>query len=264
MNRSTPRSNIDLLWQWLTLAAIGATLGINLWSNLYPLNGQSIGAISNTVFAQVKIIPANYAFAIWGVIYLGLLAFGGYQLLPTQRHKSPLRRVRSLLVFACLAQSVWVFLFLARSYWLSVVAMLGILIALIGIYQQVNSGQRRSDRAERWLMQIPFSIYLAWISVATVVNIACALYSQGWQGGGLFSAELWTTLVLLLCGALGTAIVTRRRDLAYGLVFVWALVAIAVRQWQFPVIAITAAALAGGLTLLIASVRWKQIQRPAR
>ena len=81
-------SAASILLPWLTLAAIIGTFVVNLWSNLAPPDGQTIGEISNTRFAEVQITPANYAFAIWGVIYIGLFAFGYHQLLPAQRHNS--------------------------------------------------------------------------------------------------------------------------------------------------------------------------------
>ena len=100
-NQSTEPSNppvLTILLPWLTLAAIIGTFAVNIWSNLSPPGGQTIGEISNTRFAEVQITPANYAFAIWGVIYIGLLAFGYYQLLPAQRADMRLRQARPWLI----------------------------------------------------------------------------------------------------------------------------------------------------------------------
>ncbi|HEY9660455.1 MAG TPA: tryptophan-rich sensory protein, partial [Allocoleopsis sp.] len=127
----------DVIRSILTIVAIVATFAINAWSNIAPLNGLSIGAIANTLFQNVLIIPANYAFAIWGVIYLGLIAFGFYQFQPPQRANPTLRRVDWLLIGSCLVQAIWVLLFLARQFWLSTVAMIGILLFLIAIYRQL-------------------------------------------------------------------------------------------------------------------------------
>jgi hypothetical protein len=104
MKQSTTSLDRDRLRQFLNLAAILAAFGINVWANVAPLNGLTIGAISNTFFREVLIVPANYAFAIWGLIYLGLLSFGVYQVLPAQAQNPSLRRMGYLLVVACLAQ----------------------------------------------------------------------------------------------------------------------------------------------------------------
>lgn len=240
----------DRLWQILTLAAILGTLGVNIFSNLFPLNGLNIGEISNTLFANVQIIPANYAFAIWGVIYLGLIAFGIYQLTPALRENPPLRHSRYWLVSACLAQIVWVFLFLSRQFVLSVVAMLAILLPLIAIYLQLKAGQQRVSREDRWLIHTPISIYLGWITVATVVNVASALYHLGWNGGGI-APEVWTALLISISAAIAAYIALKHRDAAYTLVIIWAFVAIAVKHWNTTLIAGTALVMSVGLLLLL-------------
>lgn len=252
------QTGLDFLRQWLTLIAIVGTFGINVWSNIAPLNGLSIGEISNTLFAAVQIIPANYAFAIWGLIYLGLLALGIYQVLPAQRHQPMLRRVDAGLILACVAQSIWVFLFLSRQFVGSVVAMLGILLSLILAYRACHRPEQRLSRLDRWLVQIPLSIYLGWIAVATIVNVASALYSLGWMGGGL-NPQIWTALMAIAGGLIAAWLLWQQRDIAYGLVTVWALIAIAVRQSDLPLIAFSAAGMALLLVVLAGLTRLRRL-----
>jgi hypothetical protein len=244
------RFNLDMLRQWVNLIAILAAFGINVYTNLSPPKGVTIGEISNTLFKDVLITPANYAFAIWGVIYLGLISLAIYQLLPRQQDNNRLRQMGYLLAIASLGQIIWVFLFQYGFFLLSLVAMLAILLPLIGIYLRLRIGKQRVSRREKWLLDIPLSIYLAWISVATIVNVAIALYNLGWNGWGI-SPVAWTIIMLLVAGAIAAIIIQTRTDTAYPLVFVWALIAIAVRQQDFMAIATTAAALAIGLTLFL-------------
>jgi hypothetical protein len=103
------------------------------------------------------------------------------------------------------------------------------------------------------LVYNPLSIYLAWISVATIVNVAIALYSLEWSGWGI-SPQVWTAIMLLVGGAIAAIVTMQRADIAYPLVFVWAFVAIAVRQIAQPLIVATAGGLAIALALLV-SVR---------
>lgn len=238
----------------LTIIAIVATFVVNAWSNIAPLNGLSIGAIANTLFQNVLIIPANYAFAIWGVIYLGLIAFGFYQFQLPQRTNPTLRRVDWLLIGSCLVQAIWVLLFLARQFWLSTAAIIGILLFLIAIYLQFwhavsPQSPARVTRQERWFAHIPFSIYLGWISVATIVNVALALYNVNWQGFGI-APPVWTVIMMAIAAVLGILVALRHRDVAYPLVIVWALIAIAVRQLDSVLIAATAT----GLAIAVAGV----------
>ncbi|PSB22952.1 hypothetical protein C7B61_01175 [filamentous cyanobacterium CCP1] len=249
MTSSSHRSSNPLL-QILTLVAILGTFVVNIWSNLAPIGGQNIGEIANTVFADVLVIPANYAFAIWGIIYLGFLAFGVYQLLPDQRTNATIRQVDYWVILLCITQSIWVFLFTLRQFWWSTVMMLGILLPLIKIYLLLDVGRRRVSRQEKWFAHIPFSIYLGWISVATIVNVASALFANNWDGWGIAPAT-WTVIMMVIATAIGAMINLQRQDIAYPLVIIWALVGIAIRQADVAIVSITAIGLAIGLGILL-------------
>ncbi len=249
MKTSKQYSDPDLRRQITILVAILFSIAINTFSNSFPLNGVSIGTLSNTVFAAVQITPSNYAFAIWGLIYLGLIAFGIYQFQPDQRQNHKLQRSGYLLVFACLAQCTWIYLFLGRLFPLSVIAMLGILWPLILMYQHLGVGQRRVSPAERWFLHIPISLYLGWITVATVVNVANALYSLNWNGWGI-DPTIWTVIMMIISTMIATIVIVLRHDMIYTLVIIWALVAISIRQINMPLIALTGVVLAIFLTLL--------------
>lgn len=242
--------NQDIFRQVLNLTAILSAFGINVLANVVPFNGLTIGEISNTVFREVLITPANYAFAIWGLIYLGLITFGVYQVLPAQRQNPNLRQMGYLLLLASLAQIVWVFFFQYQLFTLSLVAMLAILLPLIAIYIRLEINLKRVSWIEKWLVCTPISIYLAWISVATIVNVATTLYNLGWSGWGI-SSQIWTAMALITGAAIAATISIQRADIAFVLVIVWAFVAIAVRHNNIPLIATTAGGLAIALTLLL-------------
>lgn len=258
MKQSSQILNSDTLRSFANLIAILAAFGVNVLANIAPINGLSIGAISNQFFSEVLIIPANYTFAIWGLIYLGLIAFGIYQVLPAQRQNPLLRRTGYLLVVASLSQIVWVFLFQYRLFPLSVVAMLGILLPLIALYLRLGIAPQRVSRAEKWFVRIPLSIYLAWICVATIVNVAIALYSLGWNGWGA-GAPIWTVLVMAVGAAIAANIAIGSADIAYALVTVWAYVGIAVRQASQPLI--LGASLSLALAVLLALFRGLYVRR---
>ena len=242
--------------QIATIAAILGAIVVNALSNFFPLNGLSIGAISNTLFSEVLVTPANYAFAIWGVIYLGLVAFGIYQAAPARRDNARLQRVRSPIIAASLFQSLWVFAFQGRLFWLSVVVMIGILLSLVSAFLQSKKDSDRISRAEKWLIQIPIGVYFGWITVATVVNIASALYNSGWTGSGI-SPAIWTVILSAISAAIAATITLQYRDIAFPAVIIWALVAIALRQTSQAAILITEIGLAIGLGLLIL---WMQVR----
>ena len=232
-----------------TPIAIIATLVVNTLSNFVPPGGQNIGQLANSLLSGVQILPANYAFAIWGLIYLGLIAYGIYQYRPALEGDRTIQRVDTLLIIACVAQIIWVLLFTLQQFWWSVLFMLAILLPLIGIYLQLDIGRGRSDRRRKWSVDIPFSVYLGWISIATIVNVASALYISGWGGDG--SATGWTVAMLVVGIVLGAIVVLQRADIAFTLVFIWAFVAIAVRQSPNTAILITALVGAAILAVLL-------------
>jgi hypothetical protein len=256
MNLTTQRTDPDLVRQVTILAAIIGSIVINTISNFFPPDGVDMATLCDRLFPSVQILPANYAFAIWAPIYLGLIAFGIYQAQPAQSDNSSLQRGGYLLVFACIAQCAWIYLFLARLFPLSVVAMLGILIPLIILYQRLEIGQKHVSPTDRWFIQIPISIYLGWITVATVVNASLALYSIDWDGWGIAPA-IWAVIMIIVGAAIATLVTMKHHDTAYLLVIIWASIAIGIRHLDTPLITVTAAVAAIFLILFSIEVASK-------
>lgn len=241
----------------LAIATAIAVLGAVVFNTIlsrFPPGGQNVGEIANTVLSGVLITPANYAFAIWGIIYLGLFAYAIYQFHPQRRQDPKIQRVNQLLIVACIAQTIWIGLFSLQQFGWSILAMLGILVPLIGIYLALGIGRVRVSRRRRWMAHIPFSLYLGWISVATIVNVASALYASSWGGWGI-SAVTWTVAMIVVAAIIGEVMIYRHTDLAFTLVFVWAFVAIAVRQGDIPAVRWIALSVAGVMLLWLALVK---------
>lgn len=250
-------SNRNVIRQSLNLIAIFSAFGVNVLANVRPIGGLTLGEISNNLFQEVLITPANYAFAIWGVIYLGLFSFAIYQALPTQQEKPLFQNTISYwLIIASCAQIVWVFLFQLRFFMSSFLAMLMILLPLLRIYGQLQATKTRLSKRERWLVRIPISIYFAWISVATIVNGAVSLTDIGWEGWGI-EPEIWTVIMMGIGGAIALIISFFTQDVAFSSVFIWAFTAIAIRHLDSPLIATTGFVLAISLVVVIG---WGQRQ----
>ena len=253
-DRYTVNSKFVIIRQISTLIAIVTAFGMNVWANIDPPNGLTIGAISQNIFKDVLITPASYAFAIWGLIYLGLISFAIYQALPGQKTDPLLNKIGYKLVLSSVAQIIWVFCFLYRQYAASMIAMLCILLPLIGAYWSLPF-KTRISRLQRWLVRTPISIYLAWISVATIVNGAIVLESWQWNGWGINPA-VWTVIMLLIAGLITHFVTLPRFDFAYSAVFVWATIAIAIKNADNLFIAGTAIGLSISLIVLLLSFRF--------
>jgi len=237
----------DALRQWVNVLAVIGTIAVNGLANALPLNGLTTGEISDRF--QVYFVPAGYVFSIWGLIYLALAAFAVYQALPAQRENPRLRRIGYLFALSCLANAAWLFLWHYEIFPLTLVAMLAILLLLVAIYVRLDIGRAPVPTTERWLVNVPFSIYLGWITVATIANVTSLLDYLNWSGWGI-SPEAWTVIMLIAGVGIASAVSLTRGDVAYMLVIVWAFAGIAVKHADTPVVA-TAAWVTTALTALM-------------
>ena len=216
---------------WLVLLASFVTIGVNGLANSLPINDQTTGKISDRF--DVLFVPAGYVFSIWGLIYLGLLAFSIYQVLPKQIENPRLCSIRWPYVLASLANTAWLLCWHYNLYGLSMLAMLILLMSLIWIYVGLGIGRARVAGGERWFARLPFSVYLGWISVATIANATVVLTFYEWGAWGL-SAEFWTVIMLSVGVILSFSMNLTRGDIAYALVLLWAYVGIAVKHGEIP------------------------------
>jgi hypothetical protein len=219
--------------KWINLTAIIVAFLANIISNIIPINGVSIGEISNTIFKDVLIIPASYAFAIWGLIYLGLISLGFYQLLPSQRKISD--RLGYDLTFSSIAQILWLIVFQLRWFTLSSFVMIAILIPLILLYERLKINRSKVTQQQRWLIHYPISLYLGWITIATVVNVALSLYALGWNGGWI-SPTIWTIFLMVVITVFAF---WKRVNIVFKSVIIWALIAISLKHLSILPLSIT-------------------------
>lgn len=255
------KRSLTLIWLNVILAA--GTIAMNILANALPLNGQNTGEISDRF--KVLFVPAGYVFSIWGLIYIGLIAYVVFQALPAQRSNPRLAGVDPLFVVASVANVAWLFFWHYGLFLLTLVAMFTLLASLIGIYLALGIGRAAVANGERWAARVPFSIYLGWVSVATIANVTDVLDFVGWNGWGLEPAA-WAALMLAVGVVLASLVAFTRHDTAFVLVFVWAYIGIALKQSATTLVALVAWAGVAVLVLLavtaVAGVR-REAQRPA-
>jgi hypothetical protein len=139
-------------------------------------------------------------------------------------------------VLSCVANIAWLFFWHYELFALSLVAMVSLLTSLIFVYLRLGIGRDSASVGERLLVRVPFSIYLGWITVATIANATSLLDYIGWSGWGL-SPEIWMVVMLVVATAVASAVSITRGDVAYVLVILWAFVGIAVKHAGTPVVA---------------------------
>ena len=219
--------NRGLLRQIICVLSVAGTIGGNALANIVPFNGQTTGAVSDGF--DVLFTPAGYVFGIWGLLYITWCVYAVYQFLPSKRSDPRLARVTYLFAATGAVNVGWLLLWHYEQFGLSVIAMLVLLGLLIAIYLRLDVGRTKVSLAEKLCVEVPFSLYLAWISVATIANVTVFLRHIGWSGWGLPEAA-WANIMMLIASVLGITACLQRRDFAFVAVLVWALVGIADKQ----------------------------------
>jgi benzodiazapine receptor len=220
-NNNTPR-----LLQAANVVAFAGVLFVNTLASTVGINGKLTGSVSDGI--PNLFVPAGLTFSIWGLIYALLLLFNVWQF--TKNSGPAVGRVGWLFVLSSAANVGWLLLWHYQFIVLSLAAMLILLATLIAIYARLGIGREpRPSAAERWFSRVPFSVYLGWITVATIANASAALVSLGWDGFG-FAPEIWTVVVMAAAVLITAAALLTRRDAAYALVVAWALAGIALKR----------------------------------
>lgn len=230
----------DKFRSYLVPLATFGTVAFNWLAAMGRVNGVSPAEISAKY--PTPITPAGYAFAIWSLIYLGMIAFSIYQLLPANLAK--FRSIRSLYILACALNCGWIYAWLSDRIAISLVLIILLAVCLF----LINLNLRKpSGPGEYWLAKAPFGIYFGWVTAAALVNFAVLLVHLNvsistWPGIGL----------ILLAAALGIIVRVRLVNYLYPLAIAWALTGIGVKQsGQTLIVAATAI---GTIACLIASL----------
>lgn len=245
--------------QIVNIVAFVAVLTVNFLSNVLPLNGRTAEQISDALPSYFT--PAGYTFSIWGLIYLALLGFIVYQALPAQRSNPLIAKVGWGFVVSSVANAAWLFAWHYGAYLLSVFIMLTMLVTLIIIYRRLNIGKPDPSLslADKLLVQFPFSIYLGWITVATIANIASVTNYLGWNGFGI-AEPTWAAIMMLVAVVVAGLLLFNRRNVSYAGVLVWALFGIRAAQSDVAIVANTAVLAALLITVLALVGYWRTRQ----
>ena len=223
-----------------------------------------VGEVSGE--ARTLVVPADYAFVIWGPIFLLSFAFAAYQALPREREDPLLGRVGWWIGGAFWLNGVWVILFSARQFLLSEAVFLGVFACLFVAYRRVvgASARRALGGSGRWLVALPLGLLFGWVTIANFAGIATTLVGVGLLDGGVGEASLGAVL-LLFGGLVASALVSYGKAgpsqgyLAFAAAVLWGLAGIAVNQYEASLLttgaAVVAAASVGAVVFGASGVR---------
>ena len=203
-----------------------AMVAVNFMANSLPINNRSTGDISDAypnLFA-----PAGVTFSIWGLIYLLLAGYVIYQFINKDQNKEGLfEKINPLFITTSVLNISWIFAWHYDYIGLSVLIMAFLLFSLIKIADILRNKQFTSQ--EKILIWAPFSIYFGWITVATIANVTVFLVSVGWNGFGV-ADYIWTVIILLVGALIGILRTVKDKNIAYGMVFIWAYLGILLKH----------------------------------
>jgi|SRR5690625_1696381 len=218
--------------------ALVAMLIINYLATTGALNGRTVGSVSDQY--QSLFTPAGYAFSIWSLIYIGLLAFVIYQgrsLFNSSADDEVVDQVGWWFVITSIANILWILTWIYDYTGLSILIMILLLYGLIRIIFRTNMEMDDAPMHRIAFVWWPFSLYSGWISVALFANISAWLTKIEWQGLGV-SEVGWTLFIIALVGIIHLTATWTRNLREFALVGTWGLVAVAVTNWGgVPVVA---------------------------
>ncbi|MBL7717592.1 MAG: hypothetical protein JNL72_02050 [Flavipsychrobacter sp.] len=210
------------VWRWLALLSVLINVGFNY---IYVSDG-TMTTITDTYRTVFR--PAGYAFSIWGIIYISWVIFCIYALLPAQLSNPGLERLSRPVILSSLLSIAWIVAFTAGNITLSMPLIVAMLI--VALLQLKNATDLvAGSSVSKWLVLLPFSLYAAWLSVATIANTFIWVSYMGWQGTA-GQEQIWGIALVVAAGIIGSEVALRFRNPFFPLVIAWASLALWVEQ----------------------------------
>ena len=228
-------ARLDQLLALLNLVGFLGTVVVNGLATTIPINNKSTGELSDQY--PNLFVPTGLTFSVWGLIYILLAIFVIYQLIVTFREDEsgllPFKKIGFLFFISSILNMGWIFAWHYEIVPLSLVIMLLLLASLLAIYLRLGVGKKGALKKEQYLTHLPFSVYLGWITIATIANVTALLVDLNWNRFGL-SEQFWAVTVIIVGIAIALSVLFRRQDIYYCLVVDWALLGILLKRLSDP------------------------------
>jgi hypothetical protein len=216
--------------KYLNLVLFIGMIVMNYLANAIPLNHKTTGELSDSL--PNLFVPAGITFSIWAIIYV-LLA--GYCIIQfTGSDQATISYRNWLFAVTCVLNTLWIVFWHYEKLSLTLLVMVGILLALIHI--------------NVWIKDLPFGIikasfgiYLGWICIATIANVTAILVHYNWNGFGI-SEKTWTIIMICIGTLIAMVSIYRLRNPFVGLSVIWAFAGIILKRYaDYKSIALSAA-----------------------
>ena len=214
------------------IVGLCAVLIINYLAVTQPLNNKTTGELSDLY--PNMFTPAGFTFSIWSIIYSFLIGFIIYQAVELFNQKKDVEkiiRISPYFLLNCLLNGAWLFAWHYLFIGLSVFIMFALLGTLLIIHHKLNLALPLRPLSQKLWLDIPFSLYLGWISIATIANITAYLVSENIEPFSI-PATIWTIIMIIVGAILGLFMVIKKRNIVFGIVVCWALFGILMKRIQ--------------------------------
>ncbi len=214
--------------------------------------GQTAAEFSADSDATLKV--AGYAFAIWGVIYLGLVVYAVRQVLP-QTGESPLiQRFGWPSALAFTGIGLWIVAAAVDAEVATIVLIFGSLTVLL-IPLLRNAGPIRAlpfRERDRWTVVWPLALLAGWLTVAAPLNLITVATGNG-DLPAFLSPTVWAGIAIVVVAIVALAVTQRIRTVAYALPVAWGLLGACVAE-QPRNAPLAYVALAGAVAVLVGTI----------
>ena len=212
----------DRMRSVLVLVATIATIAYNGLAAAGQVNGVTPAVVSNRY--QTVLTPAGYAFSIWSLIYIGLVAFSIFQLLP--RNAERFRNVRTFYIISCVLNCAWIYFWHHDQIAVCLVLIAALLGTLLIVIKRLAPD---TEPGGALFAKVPIGIYAGWVTAASLVNLVVLLTYLGAQ----FGVQMWNAIgvtLILLAAAVGVVVRLWLKNYVFPMSIAWAATAIAVKQ----------------------------------
>ncbi|MFX0100933.1 MAG: tryptophan-rich sensory protein [Candidatus Hodarchaeota archaeon] len=232
-------------------------LFVNFLGSTGILNNVDTGTLSDEL--PNLFVPAGLTFSVWGAIYTLLILFifyqGGSLFKKGAEPSENLKKIGWFYSLINITNALWMITWHYRLVPLSLVIMLIFLVLLIVIYLRLKIGLKGETQTpkEKFFYQVPFSVYLGWITVATVANVTAVFI---WAGVEPYTpvAVIWTILVIIVATLIAALVILTRKDIGYTLVIIWAFLGIVIKRMDPEYFVQLDVALTAGIALIFLAV----------
>lgn len=220
--------------KWINFLAFFVMFIINILATMGKINNATPGRISDQY--PLTFTPAGYAFSIWSLIYLLMLVFFVWSVADIHKFAKAAVHQSYTFLISCAMNIAWIFAWHYRITWLSWIFIVGLLISLIILNKEImNASSNEKGCVKQCLEIYPFQIYYGWIIVATIANTAILLFRLLGNNHVFLgiAGEIWTVILILIAFFLTWVISFQFHNKPVGLVYIWAVIAIAVKNYQW-------------------------------